>query len=107
MKNFKQEGHHMDYTPGTAVVSGQMVKVGTKVGVAIADIAIGEKGALRVTGVVGYTKKAGDAPAQGAALYWDDTAKNLTVTSSGNTYAGWAFAAAAGGDATVDIKLNN
>ena len=106
MKNFKQVGDHMDYTPTADVASGAMVLVGTKVGIAIADIPANTTGALRMTGVASYAKKAADAPAQGAALYWDNTAKNLTVTASGNTYAGFAFAAAAGAATTVDIKLN-
>lgn len=107
MKNFKQEGQHMDYTPTVAVVSGQVVLVGIKIGVAIADIAANTPGVLRVTGVIGIPKKAGDTPAQGVALYWDNTNKYLTTTASGNTYAGWAFAAAASGDPTVDTKINN
>lgn len=106
MKNFIQEGNHMDHTPTAALTSGQMVLVGARVGIAIADIPANTPGVLRMTGVASVPKKAADAPAQGALLYWDNTAKNLTVTSSGNTLAGYAFAAAAGADATVSIKLN-
>jgi predicted RecA/RadA family phage recombinase len=43
---------------------------------------------------------------QGAALYWDNTNSRLTTTASGNTYAGYAFAAAGNGVTTVNIKLN-
>jgi predicted RecA/RadA family phage recombinase len=107
MNNFKAAGAHMDYKPTVAVLASTMVLVGTKVGVAIADIAANTTGALRVTGVVNYTKNTADVVAQGAALYWDNTNKRLTTTSAGNTYAGYAFAAATGTDTTVDIKIND
>jgi predicted RecA/RadA family phage recombinase len=107
MNRFIAEGHHMNYTPGAAVLSGVMVLVGTKVGVAIADIAANTTGALRMTGVINYTKLTTDVVAQGAALYWDNTSKRLTTTASGNTYAGYAFAAATGTDTSVDIKIND
>ena len=107
MKNFIQEGQHMDYANTAAVVSGQAILIGIKLGVSLKDYAVNELGAYRVTGVISLPKKAADAPAAGAALYWDNTNKYITVTAAGNTYAGWAFAAAAGADSTVAIKINN
>jgi predicted RecA/RadA family phage recombinase len=107
MKNFIQDGQHLDYASTAAVVSGQAILIGTKIGVAMKDYAANELGIYRVTGVIELPKKAADAPAVGAALYWDNTNKYLTVTASGNTYAGWAFAAAAGAAATVVTKINN
>lgn len=107
MKNFNSEGHHVDHTPTAAVTSGQVVLIGTRIGVAMADIAANATGALRVTGCFDLPKKAGDAPSQGAALYWDNTNKYFTTTASGNTYGGWAVKPAAGGDATVTTKINN
>lgn len=106
MNTFKQIGDHMDHTPGAAVANSAVVLVGTKIGVAIAAIAANTPGTLRVTGVAALPKKAGDTPAQGAAVYWDNTAKYITTTVGSNTYAGYAFAAALSGDATVDVKLN-
>lgn len=107
MKNFIQDGAHIDYAHTAAVVSGQTILIGTKIGVAMKDYAANEAGVYRVTGVIGIPKKAGDTPAAGAALYWDNTSKYLTTTASGNTYAGWAFAAALSADATVAAKINN
>lgn len=107
MKSYKSEGHHVDHTPSSAVTGGAVVLIGTKIGVAIADIAANALGALRVVGVVGLPKKAADTFVQGAATYWDNTNKYITSTSAGNTYAGWAAAPAAGSDATVDVKINN
>lgn len=107
MKNYVQDGHYIDYTPGTAVTSGSMVLVGTRVGVAPSDIPAATPGTLRVTGVFTVTKLTSDNVAQGAALYWDNTNKRLTTTSAGNTYAGWAHAAAGTSATTVNIKIND
>lgn len=107
MKNFIADGNHMEHTPTAAIISGAMVLAGTKVGVALADIPVNTPGVLRVTGVFNYTKNTADVVAQGAALYWDNTNKRLTTTASGNTYAGYAFAAANGTATTVDIKIND
>ncbi len=102
-----QDGNHINHTPGSAVTSGQVVLVGTKIGVAIADIAANDTGALRVVGVFSLTKLSTDNVTKGAALYWDNANSRLTTTASGNTYAGWATEAAGSGVATVNIKINN
>lgn len=115
-KTHVQEGKKMDWTNETAsdVVSDQVVVVGAIVGIAQGDIADGETGVLAVAEVHRLPKATG-AITQGAALYWDangdpvgGTAGSgaLTTTATDNTLAGKAFAAAASGDATVDIKLN-
>lgn len=101
-----QPGDVLDYTPGAAVVSGQVVLFGTKVGVALAAIAAASTGPLQVAGVFELNKLSTDVVAVGAALYWDNTNSRLTVTASGNTYAGYAVAAAASGATAVRIKLN-
>ena len=62
-------------------------------------------GVLHVTGVWSAAKLSTDVVTQGAALYWDNTNSRFTLTSAGNTLAGWAFAAAGNGVTTVQIKL--
>jgi predicted RecA/RadA family phage recombinase len=42
----------------------------------------------------------------GAPIYWDDTAKLFTTTSTSNTLAGVAVAAAANPSATGRVRLN-
>ena len=106
MKNFVQEGHVLDYTPGAAVASGAIVVIGARLGIAVADIAAGATGALRVKGVVELAKLAADTPAQGALLYWDAANSRLTTTASGNTLAGYAAKAAGAGATTVWLHLN-
>lgn len=103
---YVQPGEVMDYVAGANIASGQVVLVGVRVGVALAAIASGATGSLAMTGVHTIAKLSTDVVAQGAALYWDNTNSRLTTTASGNTLAGYAFAAAGNGVATVNIKLN-
>lgn len=103
---FVQPGEVIDYTAGADKTSGQPVLIGTKIGVCLADIANGSTGPVAMSGVYTVTKLSTDVVTQGAALYWDNTNSRLTTTASGNTYAGYAFAAAGNGVTTVNIKLN-
>lgn len=106
MKNFIQVGDVLDHTPVAAVASGAVVVIGVRVGIAVANIAAGETGALRVKGVVELAKLGTDTPAQGALLYWDATNSRLTTTASGNVLAGYAAKAAGSGVSTVWLHLN-
>jgi len=103
---FVQPGTVLDYTPGSAVTSGQVVLIGVRIGVALKDIAANATGPLQVAGVFNIAKLSTDVVAPGAALYWDNTNSRLTTTASGNTLAGFAAAAAGNGATTVAIKLN-
>jgi predicted RecA/RadA family phage recombinase len=51
-------------------------------------------------------KVSAQAWTEGAKIYWDDTAKNFTTTSGGNTLAGVAAAAAANPSATGKVRLD-
>lgn len=106
MKNFVQEGHVLDYTPGAPVASGAVVVIGVRVGIAVSDIAANATGALRVKGVVELAKLGSDVVAQGALLYWDAANSRLTTTASGNVLAGYAAQAAGNGVTTIWLHLN-
>ena len=103
---FVQPGDVIDYVAGANITAGQVVLIGVRVGVALAAIANGSTGSVAMTGVFTVAKLSTDVVAQGAALYWDNTNSRLTTTASGNTLAGYAFAAAGNGVSTVNIKLN-
>lgn len=105
-QKFIQPGDVLDYTAGANIVSGQVVLMGVRIGVALAAIANGAVGPVAVTGVFKIAKLTTDAPAQGALLYWDNANNRLTTTSAGNTLAGYAAAPAINGDTTVNIKIN-
>lgn len=103
---FVQPGDVIDYTAGANILSGQVVLIGARIGVALQDIANGKVGSMAMTGVFTINKLSTDVVAAGALLYWDNSNSRLTVTSSGNTLAGYAVAAAGSGVATVNIKIN-
>ena len=105
-KNYISSGELLDHTPTAARTSGQMVVIGTKVGICTGDIAANTAGVLAVEGIWTVNKLSTDTVAQGAALYWDNTNSRLTTTASGNTYAGYAAAAAGSGTTTVAININ-
>lgn len=103
---FKARGTIMDYVAAAAIVSGQVLVIGTKVGVAITDIANGATGSVQVAGVFEVAKLSTDVVAQGALLYWDVTNSRATTTASGNTAMGYAHKASANGVAVVQVVLN-
>lgn len=106
MKNAIAHGDVFTATaPSGGVTSGQAFLLGAILVVAVAAAAEGALVAVNTEGVYEVTKLTADTPAQGAALYWDDTNKRLTTTASGNTYAGVAYEAAGGSATTVKIKL--
>lgn len=57
-------------------------------------------------GVVRAPKATGQAWVPMAVLYWDDTAKNFTTTSTSNTLAGRVHEAAASGDTEGLVDLD-
>jgi predicted RecA/RadA family phage recombinase len=107
--NFICSGDVIDYqNGGTALASGAGVKIGLRIGIALAAIAANATGSVQMEGVFKVTKAASQAWTQGALVYWDDTAKNFTTTSAGNTLAGYAWEPAVSGaqEVTGYVKLN-
>lgn len=110
---FVHEGGSIDYTPGSAVVAGQVVVQNSVIGIAKVPIVANALGALSVRGVFDVVKATGAINA-GAAVYWDADGDPVggtagtgaaTTTSTANTFMGFAAAAAASGDATVRVRL--
>ena len=94
---------------GSALLSGAGVKIGVRIGICLVDIAATSGvGSVALEGVFKVTKAASQAWTQGALVYWDDTNKNFTTTSSGNTLAGFAFepVGSGAGETTGYVKLN-
>jgi predicted RecA/RadA family phage recombinase len=105
-KNFIQPGNVIDYTAGAALASGAVVLIGARIGVLLSALANGETGPAQMTGVFEIAKLSTDAMTKGALLYWDNTNSRLTLTSAGNTLAGYAWAAAGAGTTTVQCNIN-
>lgn len=108
-----QKGEVLDYKASAAVKNGEVVSLGTRIGVAGEDIAAGETGHLHVVGVFEMEKATG-AMTMGAAVYYDEAAKKITTVAStgesssevnNNIPAGYAAAPAASADETALVKL--
>lgn len=105
MKNWIQPGDIVTMVATAAVNSGDGLIVGTLFGVAMSTAAIDTDVEIAVTGVVVLPKAIG-AITQGAKVYWDNTAKNITTTATANTLIGCVLVAVANGDATAQVRLN-
>lgn len=103
---YVMSGTVIDYVASSPVTSGQVLLIGTRIGVALTAIASGATGAVQVLGIFTIAKLSTDVVAAGALLYWDNTNSRLTTTASGNTLAGYATAAAGNGVTTVEISIN-
>ena len=102
---FVHEGTSIDYTPGSDVAAGEVVVQGDLVGVAKGAVLAGGLGALDVAGVFSFAKAAG-VLAVGTKVYWDNTTKVATSTASTHKLIGKVAYAAADGDTTVDVRMN-
>lgn len=106
-RNFVQPGNVVTLTaPTGGVVAGTVYLIGTLLVVAQNTVAQTLPFEGMVIGVFTLPKATGQAWTEGAKVYWDNTAKNFTTTSTSNTLAGVAVAAAASGDTTGSVRLD-
>jgi len=102
---FVQDGNAIDYTPSADVAAGDVIVQGDLVGVAKQPIAADALGALAVAGVFDFAKGSG-AIAAGAKCYWNATSQQAVTTATGNKLIGKCILAAADGDTTVRVRMN-
>lgn len=106
MKNLvQQSGRNITVTAPYDVPSGGGCLVGSLFGIASVTVVAAAQVAIDTGGVYAIAKTAAQTFTQGAKVYWDNTAKSVTGVSSGNTLIGTATKAAAGGDATANVRL--
>lgn len=106
MNNFKQPGDTVNLTaPSGGVMSGLGYQIGQLFVVAGNTVAENETFPGKVTGVCELVKNTGEAWTEGALVYWDDTAKNVTTTATGNLLIGVAVEAALSADALGEVLL--
>jgi predicted RecA/RadA family phage recombinase len=111
--NYVEPGMTMTWTNGTgsAVVSGQVVKAGNILGVALVDIASTASGSIAISGVYKVPKVSGAVIAQGESLTWDVSAAafddNAAVPATGDVTGppAVAFQAAGNGVTTMTVKF--
>lgn len=106
MKNFIQKGDAITVVAESAVASGNGVKVGNLFGIAAGNAAVGEPLTLSTVGVFELPKVAADAMEIGEVIYWDDTAKLVTLNATDNFKIGVAVTAAGNPSGEVAVRLN-
>lgn len=106
-RSFVQPGNTIDAVAGVGgVKSGDVVILGSLVGIAEVDAAESESYALNLTGVHKLAKATGAGINAGAKTYWQTATKDCTATAGSNTLLG-ACVETAGTDATsVLVRLN-
>lgn len=112
-KNFVQEGNVISFTASGAKTSGQVVVVGSLVGISQGDVANGATGSLALEGV--YDVPAATAAITlGAPVYWDADGNPVggtagtgaaTATATDNTLMGHAIVGKDAAAGTVRVKL--
>ena len=105
MQNFINSGKTLVYTAPSNVVGGDLVTVGSIVGVAVSDIPSGEEGILETEGVFELPPAESAAIAQGVVVYATPQGE-IATTEAGNTRAGIAWAARSMGESLVRVKIN-
>lgn len=99
MKGYVQDGDTIGLIAPYDVAAGGGMLVGAIFAIAVAAALSGAPVQGRRRGVIDVPKATGQAWTQGVKIYWDNTAKNLTTTSSGNTLVGAAAQAQQSADA--------
>lgn len=105
MKNYVQDGDVIDITLGATIASGAGLLTGALFGVATKSGVSGDVVGVRTRGVFDLTYGVNAAVAVGDTIYWDNSAKTVTKTSSGNTKIGVAVKAALANAATCRVRL--
>lgn len=107
MRNYVQKGENITLPAAPyALKSGDGCKLGKLFGVAAGDAADTTPVDLVTTGVFSMAKASAAVFAIGAPVYWDDTAKLVTATATGNVVIGTAMTAAANPSGFVEVRLN-
>lgn len=110
-KNFVQPGMVMQITASAPIASGEVVKVGNTLGVALVNLAAGESGSVQVCGVFTVPKVENSVIAQGEALVFKAASKSFAAgdadTAAGDVTGGSAvaFEGAGAGQTSVAVKF--
>ena len=107
MAKFIQDGKIIDYKNiGSSKINyGDVIKLGTHVGIAAEDIHVGETGGVRVEGIF---EMEAVSPAEfnlGDTLYLDDSNKATNVQGRLTIVIGYAVTTKASSETVVKVKL--
>lgn len=104
--NYVQPGKTLTLLAPYQRNSGLGALVGSIFGVSLGTVASGVAGEFSVEGVWTLAKTSAQAWTVGALIYWDDTNKVCTTTSTSNKLIGVAMAIAANPSSTGVVRLN-
>ena len=104
-----QRGETIDYKNATeaTIPANTVISLGTRIGVAGTDIAVGEVGSLHVVGVFAFDKTESEKITAGEGVYFDAETGKITKTGEGKVPAGYAVAEAAEADTTVLVQISD
>jgi predicted RecA/RadA family phage recombinase len=107
-KNHLQPGVVIDVVLTAAATSGDLIAVGTFVGIALKSGAIGDTISVQIEEVFTVPKLGTDVMSQGVVVYLDATNKRVTLDDAegANIKAGKTVTAAGNGVTAVALKLN-
>jgi predicted RecA/RadA family phage recombinase len=106
VKNFIEIGDSLTVpAPTGGVVSGDVVIIGSLIGIATATAAVGVAVAVKTKGVFELPKVSAQAWTIGAPIYWDGTAHLATTTSTSNTLIGYATEVAANPSSVGRVRI--
>jgi predicted RecA/RadA family phage recombinase len=105
MKNYVQKGENITLPAPYDVASGAGALIGSIFGVASATVTSGQDCSFVRIGVFTLPKPGSQAWEVGVKLYWDNTAKNVTTTSTSNTPIGAAAAVVGSGAGETSGKV--
>jgi predicted RecA/RadA family phage recombinase len=107
MKNYVQNGDFITFTAGANITSGQLVAVGSLIGVSVTNVTSGQQGTLALKGVFDLPKStaASSAIAAGAPVYRIAASSLVTAVSSGNTLCGYAVDGNANTDGATSARI--
>lgn len=105
--NYWQRGETLDYlnTGSTKIEAGEVVVIGSRIGVAGTDIPAGALGSVYVEGVYAFPKGS-DAITLGANVTYDAENEVMAAAEDGDDINGFAVEAAGASDSTVKVKIN-
>lgn len=106
MKNFVHTAEMLTVVAPYALLSGQGVLVGSLFGIAAYDAPIGGSVEIKPRGVFDVDADSTKTGAPGVKVYWDDTARRLTTTASGNTLVGALVKTKSNGELTMRAVLD-
>lgn len=105
--NYIQPGKTLTLTAPYQRNSGQAAKIGAAlIAISLQTLANAASGEWATEGVWDVDKNSAEAWTIGDKVYWDNTNKVFTTTSTSNTLAGVAVAAAANPSSTGRLRLN-